>query len=154
MTTAGMHPCPRCAVLEKQCELLQARVAQLEAELAAAKKNSSNSSKPPSSDIVKKPKDKPKDGGKRKRGGQPGHPKYERQAFADDQIDQCFEYRYLECPDCHGPVVPSKLPPKVIQQVDLLMPSEMIRIVELRSQACWCRQCKQVHYAAIDEAER
>jgi transposase len=154
MTTAGMHPCARCTALEKQFELLQARVAQLEAELAAAKKNSSNSSKPPSSDIVKKPKDKPKDGGKRKRGGQPGHPKYERQAFADDQIDQCFEYRYLECPDCHGPVVPSKLPPKVIQQVDLLVPSEMIRIVELRSQACWCRRCQQVHYAAIDEEKR
>ncbi len=44
------------AVLIKQ---LQARIVELEAEVAALKKNSSNSSKPPSSDIVKPPKDKP-----------------------------------------------------------------------------------------------
>jgi uncharacterized small protein (DUF1192 family) len=34
---------------------LQARIAQLEAEVARLKKNSGNSSKPPSSDIVKPP---------------------------------------------------------------------------------------------------
>ena len=131
----------------------QAEVARLRAELAAAKKNSSNSSKPPSSDIVKKPKDKLPDGSKRKRGGQPKHPLHERPPFPDDQVD----YRDLHCiegPDCHGPVVPSKLPPKVLQQADLLVPSEMIAVVGFRSHACWCRKCQQVHYAPIDPAPR
>jgi transposase len=161
MMTAGTHGCARCAALEQQFEQfyaqiaqLQAQVAQLQSELAAAKKNSSNSSKPPSSDIVKKPKDKPKHGGKRKPGGQPGHQRHERPAFPPDRVDQSFDFVRPECPDCHGPVVPSKLPPKVIQQIELVLPSEMIRVVEFRSQACWCRKCKQVHYGVIDEAVR
>jgi transposase len=132
---------------------LRVEVAQLRAELAAAKKNSSNSSKPPSSDIVKKPKDKPKDGKKRKRGAQPGHPRHERSVFSDDQVDYTELY-CVECPDCHGPVMPSKLPPKVIQQVELPLPSEMISVVGVRSHACWCRKCKQVHYAPFDQASR
>jgi transposase len=152
MTIAGMQACARCATLEQQFAELQAQVAQLRAELAAAKKDSANSSKPPSSDIVKKTK--PKSGSKRKRGGQPGHPKQERAHFPAEQVDECFEFHHTECPDCHGPVVPSQLPPKVIQQVNLLEPSELIRVVEFRSQACWCRKCKQVHYAPIAAAER
>jgi transposase len=153
MAIAGMQPCARCAEREQRLEQLHARVAQLEAELAAAKKNSSNSSKPPSSDIVKKPKDRPKNGKKRKRGGQPGHAKHERPLFPDEQVDYT-DLQCIECPDCHGPVVPSKLPPKVMQQVDLPLPSELISVVGFRSHACWCRKCKQVHYAPFDEATR
>jgi transposase len=149
---AGTQPCARCADLEQRLEQLCARVAQLEAELAAANKNSTNSSKPPSSDIVK-PKNKPKDGKKRKRGGQPGHPRHERPLFPDDQVDYT-DLHCVECPDCHGPIVPSKLPPKVIQQVELPLPSEMISVVGFRSHACWCRKCQQVHYAPFDEATR
>jgi transposase len=150
MTIAGTQSCPRCAELEQRLEQLCARVVQLEAELAAAKKVSTNSSKPPSSDIVK-PTAKPKNGKKRKRGGQPGHPKHERPLFPDEQVDYT-ELHCVECPDCHGPVVPSKLPPKVIQQVELPLPTEMISVVGFRSHACWCRKCKQVHYAPFDEA--
>src|SRR5271170_8040587 len=113
MTIAGTLTCARCVELEQRLEQVHARLTEVEAELAAAKKNSTNSSKPPSSDIVKKPKDKLKNGKKRKRGGQPGHAKHERPLFADDQVDYTDLY-CLECPDCHGPVVPSKLPPKVI----------------------------------------
>jgi transposase len=150
MTIAGTQSCPRCAELEQRLEQLCARVVQLEAELAAAKKVSTNSSKPPSSDIVK-PTAKPKNGKKRKRGGQPGHPKHERPLFPDEQVDYT-ELHCVECPDCHGPVVPSKLPPKVIQQVELPLPTEMISVVGFRSHACWCRKCKQVHYTPFDEA--
>jgi transposase len=132
---------------------LRAELAATKAELAAAKKDSSNSSKPPSSDIVKTPKGKPRDGKKRKRGAQPGHPRHERPPFADEVVDY-VDLRCLECPDCHGPVVPSKEPPKVLQQVDLLLPSEMISVVGIRSHACWCRRCQQVHYAQVDQATR
>jgi transposase len=134
-------------------EQLQVRLAQVEAQLAAALKNSNNSSKPPSSDIVKKPIDKSKSRKKRKRGGQPGHPRHERPLFPDDQVDYT-ELHCVACPDCHGPVVPSKLPPKVIQQVELSLPSEMIAVVGFRSHACWCKKCKQVHYASFDEPTR
>ena len=153
MTIAGTQPCARCAALEQEFAEFRARFAQLESELAAAKKNSRNSSKPPSSDIVKKPKDPPKDGKKRKIGGQPGHELHEHEPFPDDEVD-FVELHCIECPDCHGPVVPSKNPPKVIQQVDLLLPSEMISVVGFRSHPCWCRKCKQVHYAPVDEATR
>jgi transposase len=154
MTTAGMPACARCAVLEQQFAQLEAKVAQLQAELAAAKKNSSNSSKPPSSDIVKKPKGKLEDDSKRQRGGQPQHPRHERPAFAAEQVNERIDCVLSECPDCHGPVVPSKQPPKIAQQVELPLPSEMIRIVEFRLQAHWCRKCRQVHYAPIDTATR
>jgi transposase len=151
MNTAGTHTCARCAALESQFEQIQARVAQLEAELAAAKKNSANSSKPPSSDIVK-PKKKRK-GKKRKAGGQEGHTKHTRPLFPDDEVDY-IDLRCVECPDCHGPVVASKEPPKVIQQMELVLPSEMISVVGFRSHACWCRKCKQMHFAPIDDVTR
>lgn len=152
MTIAGTQTCARCATLEQKFEQLEAQVAQLQAELAAAKKDSANSSKPPSSDIVKKTK--PKSTTKRKPGGQPGHAKHERPDFPAAQVDERIDFHCAECPDCHGPVVPSRKPPKVVQQVNLLEPSELIRVVEFRSQACWCRKCRQVHYAPIGQAER
>jgi len=150
MSIAGTQTCARCADLEQRLEQLQSRLAQVEAELATAKKNSTNSSKPPSSDFVKKP-NKPRSRKKRKRGGQPGHAKHERPLFPDDQVDYS-DLHCVECPDCHGPVVPSKLPPKIIQQVELPLPSELISVVGFRSHPCWCRKCKQVHYAPFDEA--
>lgn len=150
--TAGTHTCARCAALESQFEQVQARVAQLEAELAATKKNSGNSSKPPSSDIIK-PKKKTKKGKKNKIGGQKGHAKHERPLFPDDEVDY-IDLRCVECPDCHGPVVASKQPPKVIQQMELVLPSEMISVVGYRSHACWCRKCKQMHFAPVDDAAR
>jgi transposase len=109
--------CQGCATLNLVVEQLQAEVTRLRSELAAAKKNSSNSSKPPSSDNGK-PNKKPKSDSKRKRGGQPGHPQHERTPFADDQVDYT-DLHCFECPDGHGPVVPSKLPPKVVQQAEL-----------------------------------
>jgi transposase len=151
MNTAGTHTCARCAALKSELEQLQARNAQLESELAAAKKNSANSSKPPSSDIVK-PKKKRK-GKKGKIGGQKGHPKHTRPLFPDDEVDY-IDLRCVKCPDCHGPVVASKQPPKVIQQMELVLPSEMISVVGFRSHACWCRKCKQMHFAPLDDATR
>jgi len=84
-------------IAEAVAPLLE-RIAELEAEVARLKKNSGNSSKPPSSDIVKPTKTKtPKKGrGKRRQGGQPGHAKQERTAFAPDEIDQIVEYELAD----------------------------------------------------------
>ena len=48
--------------------------------------------------------------------------------------------------------MPSKQPPKIVQQIELPLPAEMIRVVEFSSHACWCPKCKQVHYAPLDKA--
>lgn len=163
----GEHGCPNCERLlrrfeelerlcaEQQARLLQAerRVAELEAELAAARKNSGNSSKPPSSDIVKPKPAAPPTAGQRQRGAQPGHPKHERVAFDESQIDRTRDYVCTACPDCGGAIEPSVEPPRVIQQVELI--EKPVEISEHRSQPGWCPQCQRTHYAPFpDEVQR
>src|SRR4051794_14614452 len=158
MATAGMPACAGCTgcdALLRVIEELRAEIAKLQAKIAALEKNSSTSSKPPSSDFGRaKPKAKEKKDdahGKRKRGAQPGHEAHWRQPFDDADV-KYSELVCTECPDCHGPLTPSKQPPKVIQQVELPLPSQMISIVGVRSHAGWCRKCKQVHYTPFDNA--
>ena len=151
-----MPGCAGCAALLLLVEELRAQMTALEAKVAALEKNSGNSSKPPSSDFGKKPKSKPivdKGGSGRKRGGQPGHPPHFRDPFDDADV-KYTELFCTECPDCHGALTRSKQPPKVIQQIELPLPAEMISIVGVRAHAGWCRKCKQVHYAAFDEASQ
>jgi len=81
------------ARIEAALAPLLKRIVELEQENARLKKNSSNSSKPPSSDIVKPPKRivtrKP---GKRRRGGQKGHLRHEREAFTEEKLDYYMVY--------------------------------------------------------------
>src|SRR3954466_9005123 len=87
--------CTNCRRLQAMVELLEAElaalkqvVAQLSQQLAAARKDSSTSSKPPSSAIVEPTKSPPPQGqGKRRIGGQPGHPKHERVACPPESIN-------------------------------------------------------------------
>lgn len=133
--------------LERLVAELMQRVDQLERKLAAARKDSSSSSKPPSSDIVKKPKGKGggKRRGKRKPGGQKGHPKHERTPFSPDQLDGAWGYTLRACPDCGGDLDASDKAPKVIQQVEII--EKPVRIDEHRGLAYWCSACRKVHYA-------
>ena len=67
------------------------RIEQLEAQIARMRKDSSNSSQPPSSDIVNPKATKSK--GKKKAGGQKGHPRHPRHAresFPPDQVDRSY----------------------------------------------------------------
>jgi len=129
---------------------LKAQVARLSELVAKLSKNSSNSSKPPSSDIVKPPKPKLK--GKRKKerrkiGGQPGHPKHERQPFAVEDLSDAWEYHLDCCPDCGGRVKRAKTEPRVVQQVEVV--ESPIRIDEHRGLAYYCGHCQKVHYAPL-----
>jgi len=134
-------------------ELIE-RIAVLEAELAKAKKNSRNSSKPPSSDITKPAKSRGsrKKKGKRKRGGQPGHARHEREPFDESQIDQFFDYYFESCPDCGGPVTVTDENPRITQQVDI--PPTPTIVSEHRGLGCWCQTCQKMHYAPVDEEIR
>jgi len=114
------NSCRNCQRLAQQLAALQARVARLEAQLAAARKDSSTSSKPPSSDIVKPPRAEPApEGGPRAPGGQPGHAKHERPLFAEELLAQTCDYRLDVCPACGGPLRPSGAAPLVSEQVDI-----------------------------------
>jgi transposase len=133
--------CPECA-------RLQARVAELEGQLAAAKKTSRTSSKPPSSDIVKPAKGK-KGRNKRKRGAQKGHPRHERPLFTPAQITQTQDYTLECCPDCGGTLADAGTAARVIQQVEV---KEIpIEVKEHRGLAYWCANCQRVHYAALPQ---
>src|SRR5882757_4578225 len=107
MKTRARKSCPNCrrfqALLDAQearLKALEATIARLQAQLAAARKDSSTSSKPPSSDIVKPPKPEPPEGQDRRRiGGQPGHPKHERVAFPPEAVNGgFFDYHLDLCP--------------------------------------------------------
>jgi hypothetical protein len=81
-------------------EQLRARIAELEAKVAALKKNSSNSSKPPSSDIVKPPKTK-NNGEKKKIGAQKGYKQHLHTPF--DETHRHHRPTQLDaCPTCGG----------------------------------------------------
>jgi transposase len=140
MPTSANDDCPNCALLRRQ-------VADLTAQLAAARKNSGNSSKPPSSDIVKPPRPTAIKGGKRKRGGQPGHPRHERPPFAAEEIDERIDYKLSVCPECGGRVTPLDLPSRAVQQVEIV--AKPITISEHLGRPCYCRRCQKTHYAEL-----
>jgi len=142
--------------MQAQLDELAARVGELEqeneklkAELARRRKNSSTSSKPPSSDIVKPKKPRGKHG-KRKIGGQAGHPRHDRKPFPSDEIDETWEYRLRECPDCHGALEDANVEARVVQQVELAEKPTLTS--EHRSVGQWCPTCQTVHYPALPDA--
>jgi len=156
-------PCANCQRLEEQVRVqqaqldaftarfaaLEANLASVQAQLAAARKDSSTSSKPPSSDIVKPPKPSPPPGqDKRHIGGQPGHPKHERLLFPPEQLTEPVHHYLLEiCPDCGQGLQPAGDEPRVVQQIEF--PIVPIQITEHQSHAGWCPQCCKVHYATL-----
>jgi len=97
---------------------LNSKIDRLQEEIARLKRNSCNSSKPPSSDIVKPNKNGTAEGKrKRKIGGQQGHPRHERIAFAPEDIDQTV--RYELSPEQSPGLIPLD-EWFVLQQVDLV----------------------------------
>ncbi len=131
------------AALIKQ---LQARIAELEAEIAMLRKNSSNSSKPHSSDSVKPPI-QPKDKRKRKRGAQKGHKQHLRKPFDEPQVDNFVDLKLDACPTCGGQLVLSTEPPKVHQQVELA--DKPFVVTEFRQAWYWCEHCQCFHAAVL-----
>ena len=131
------------AELQAQLAAKDRRIAELEIQLARARKTSRNSSKPPSSDIVKPPVRRHADGSpaKCRRGGQPGHPRHERPAFSDDEIDRLMDYRVDTCPCCGEQLVAPAGGDavEVFEQVEL--PARPLEVTRHRRHAGWCAAC-------------
>jgi transposase len=144
--------CANCAELVQQLEAMErrmcsvlvrlnkaeARVRQLQEQLAGRSKDSSNSSKAPSSDIVKPPK---KASGPLRRGAQLGHAPQQRPEFSPDQIDLVQRHAHESCPQCGGPVEILPTPAQVVQQVELVAKPTLV--TEHRSCTCRCAACRQ-----------
>jgi transposase len=144
--------CANCARLVHQLEVMErrvcallarvtkaeARVRQLQEQLAGKAKDSRTSSKPPSSDIVKPPQKPARPG---RPGGQIGHAPQQRPEFTPAQIDVVQRHAHASCPQCGGPVETLPTPAQVIQQVELVAPPT--RVTEHQSCTCRCRACRQ-----------
>lgn len=141
-------------LIEEAVAPLLARIAQLEAQLAAAKKDSSTSSKPPSSDIVKPPRPNAKARGGRKRkrrpGGQKGHPRYERPLFPPEQVDKTWSYEW-DAASLSSEWVPLD-EYQTIQQVELL--PKLFQVTEHRARLYQHRVTGQVMATPLPQVIR
>jgi len=139
-------------IAELKQEIIQLReeIRLLKEDIARLKKDSNNSSKPPSSDIVKPKKTTRKvSRKKRKRGGQFGHRKFSRPAFAPEQVDEVIEYE-LKDKDALG------LKPLdewlVMQQIKL--PEKMFQVIEHRARKYIDPVTGRIHIASLPEDVR
>jgi transposase len=135
----------RTAVLEEQ-------VRELQEKLAAAQKNSSTSSKPPSSDLVKPPPAAAADGESppRSAGGQPGHPKHEREPFPPDQVTRFHEHKLKACPCCGSTLRRNGNLVRVVQQIEIAAPP--VTIEQHTSFQYWCERCQKGYTAPLPPA--
>jgi transposase len=151
MSKQARKPCPRCRQLQERIDALQSQIKTLQAQLlllqeqlAAVKKDSSTSSKPPSSDIVKPP---PSAGGERKIGGQPGHPKHERELFPEEEVTHFENHALAACPCCGGALQRTGNLIQVVQQVDIEKPP--VSIEEHGFPEYWCERCQKGYKAPL-----
>ena len=158
MSKQTRKSCPQCQRLQRLVEAqaaemkaLRAEVLELRQKLAAAVKNSSTSSKPPSSDIVKPPRPSLADAAEaREIGGQPGHPKHEREPFPPEQVTRFEEYLLDECPCCGGRLRRNGHFAKVVQQIEISQPP--LTIEQHTSPEYWCPRCQRAFKAPMPAA--
>lgn len=139
--------CPQCQVLATKVAALEAELARVRQQLAAAQKNSTTSSKPPSSDIVKPKPPERSDGQKRSIGGQPGHDKHEREPFPPEQVTWFETHKLEACPDCGGTLRLNPTIPRVVQQVDI--EKTPLTIEQHTCPEYWCDRCQTPCWAPL-----
>jgi len=134
---------------EKQIADLEKRIADLERQLAGRMKDSTNSSKPPSSDgPAAARRAKPaRCRGRRKPGGQPGHPGRHRELVPPEGVDQTISVLPSNCGHCGRPL------PQQIEQVSTVgrvhrhqvteLPPMRAEITEYQCHKVACPHCGQ-----------
>jgi transposase len=159
-------PNPECS----GCQALQARVAELEADLALLRplvaqlqeqlaklsarlnRNSQNSSRPPSSDPPSAPPRLPaSDPASRKPGGQPGHDGTTRSLKPTHDCQQVVPLFPPACAHCHTLLPPTPClgaPPPRRHQV-LELPPVLIQTIEYQCHAACCSACGHLTWAPL-----
>jgi transposase len=131
------------AALLTAWDSLTARIAELEARVrdleARLKLNSTNSSKPPSSDPIGLKRKPPAPPSRRKRGGQPGHPKAFRPLVPPEKLHSSRECKPRACRRC-GQALHGEDPNPWIHQVAELPKIEPI-VDQYRLHRLSCPDC-------------
>lgn len=115
---------------------LEARVRELEAQLA---RNSSNSSRPPSTDRPGAPPPAPPKRTGKRRGGQPGHPRFERSLVPPEQVTRTQVLKPSVCRRCGKGLLGDDLDPYRHQVIDL--PKVVATVDEYQLHSLLCEQC-------------
>lgn len=125
------------AQLRKQVEKLEDRIAQLEGR--PPRTTPQNSSIPPSTQHPHaKPKRRKPLGGKRKPGGQQGHPRHQRALLPPDQCDDIVPCIPQSCRRCGGDLVDKAQEPIRHQVTELPVIRPIITEYQLHRQFCPC----------------
>lgn len=148
MAKSGRSRCPQCRVLATALAASNAEITRLREQLANALKDSATSSKPPSSDIVKpKTLDGNGDSTKRTIGGQPGHPRHQREPFPHEQVTEFHTHILNACPCCGSPLHCNKSLAQVTQQIDIQ--AVPISIAQHTCREYWCDRCQKPFTAPL-----
>ena len=136
---APLHPAVQAYIraleaIVAQIPKLEARVAELEAQL---KLNSRNSSKPPSSDGPHVKPAPPRIPSGRKRGGQPGHTRHERVILPPDEV---VDHKPPRCNRCCTKLTGDDPDPIIDQIIDL--PEKMRHVIHHRRHTLCCPECQ------------
>ncbi len=120
----------------------QTRMSELEARL---NQDSQNSSKPPSSDPPSAPRRPERVPRGRKRGGQDGHPRFERPIPTPEQVTDTHDHYPATCPQCGGDVSGCRQDACAIQtQYVWDIPPIVPLIVAHHYHTVICRGCREL----------
>jgi len=127
------------ALVQAIIDHYERQLAELRAELAAARKTPQNSSLPPSSQHphAKPPAERPRSG--KKPGGQPGHPKHERALLPTEQCTEVVPRKPETCRRCGGKLAGSDSAPLRHQVWEL--PEIKPLVTEYRLHRLCCSGC-------------
>jgi transposase len=137
------------ALIAQQKELIRQLQQQLADAQAKLNTNSSNSSLPPSSDRFhgKRRPPAPPEQPRKKRGGQPGHPRQQRPLVPPEQLRQIIPCRPTACRRCGKPLTGSDPSPLRHQVAEL--PVAVPDVVEYQLHRLTCPCCHSTTCASL-----
>jgi len=140
---------------EKQISDAEKQIADLERQLAGRKKDSTNSSKPPSSDgPAAARRQKPaRCRGRRKPGGQKGHPGRHRELEPPERVDQVVPVLPSDCRHCGQSLPQQSEQVRTVGEVHRYQVSELpplrAQIIEYQCHKVACPHCGQATRAEL-----
>ena len=132
-----------CQLLRDENQALRAAVSELKEKAA---KNSRNSSKPPSSDGLSKPKPKSlRQPGRRRSGGQPGHPGHTLRMV--EKPDHTVRHRVERCADC-GRSLANQAADRTERRQVFDLPEPRLEVTEHQAEVktCTCGCCNRAAF--------